>query len=124
MRKISVALLLLLTASLAFARGGAQQDGGGAKAQGPLLAFICKDLSQEWFVGTSTAMRANRHKCQYPLRAPQDLISPPPPIQLLQGALPEIQPRMASPVARDVSRKNLAEGGALTAGIIWPIIDL
>lgn len=24
---------------------------------GPLLAFICKDLSQTWFVGTSTAMR-------------------------------------------------------------------
>jgi len=25
--------------------------------EGPLLAFICKDLSQEWFVGTSTAMK-------------------------------------------------------------------
>ncbi len=24
--------------------------------EGPTLAFICKDLSQEWFVGTSTAM--------------------------------------------------------------------
>lgn len=24
----------------------------------PLLAFICKDLSQEWFVGTSSAMKA------------------------------------------------------------------
>ncbi|MDR2785167.1 MAG: substrate-binding domain-containing protein [Treponema sp.] len=56
MKRISVVLLLLLTASLAFAGGGGQQ-GGGAKAQGPLLAFICKDLSQEWFVGTSTAMR-------------------------------------------------------------------
>jgi len=27
-----------------------------AFAEGPTLAFICKDLSQEWFVGTSTAM--------------------------------------------------------------------
>jgi len=26
-------------------------------SEGPLLAFICKDLSQEWFVGTSTAMK-------------------------------------------------------------------
>lgn len=25
--------------------------------EGPLIAFICKDLSQEWFVGTSTAMK-------------------------------------------------------------------
>jgi L-arabinose transport system substrate-binding protein len=57
MKRISVVLLLLLTASMAFAGGGGQQGGGEAKAQGPLLAFICKDLSQEWFVGTSTAMR-------------------------------------------------------------------
>jgi L-arabinose transport system substrate-binding protein len=58
MKKISVVFLLVLTASLAFAGGGGQQSGGGgAKSQGPLLAFICKDLSQEWFVGTSTAMR-------------------------------------------------------------------
>jgi len=28
-----------------------------ADEEGPLLAFICKDLSQEWFVGTSTAMQ-------------------------------------------------------------------
>lgn len=27
-----------------------------AAEDGPTLAFICKDLSQEWFVGTSTAM--------------------------------------------------------------------
>ncbi|WP_312641321.1 substrate-binding domain-containing protein [Hydrogenoanaerobacterium sp.] len=27
-----------------------------ASGEGPTLAFICKDLSQEWFVGTSTAM--------------------------------------------------------------------
>jgi L-arabinose transport system substrate-binding protein len=53
MKKIGAALLLVLTASLAFANGGQQ----GAKSQGPLLAFICKDLSQEWFVGTSTAMK-------------------------------------------------------------------
>jgi L-arabinose transport system substrate-binding protein len=59
MKKISVVLLLLLTASLVFAGGGGQQ---GAKGQGPLLAFICKDLSQEWFVGTSTAMRETAMK--------------------------------------------------------------
>jgi L-arabinose transport system substrate-binding protein len=56
MKKISVVLLLLLAASTVFAAGGRQQ-GGAAGGQGPLLAFICKDLSQEWFVGTSTAMR-------------------------------------------------------------------
>jgi L-arabinose transport system substrate-binding protein len=56
MKKISVALMLLLIVSAAFAGGGRQQ-GGAAGGQGPLLAFICKDLSQEWFVGTSTAMR-------------------------------------------------------------------
>lgn len=28
-----------------------------ASGAGPLLAFICKDLSQEWFVGTSTTMK-------------------------------------------------------------------
>ena len=31
--------------------------GSAAQGEGPLLAFICKDLSQTWFVGTSTAMR-------------------------------------------------------------------
>ncbi|MDR1579835.1 MAG: substrate-binding domain-containing protein, partial [Synergistaceae bacterium] len=31
--------------------------GAAMAAEGPLLAFICKDLSQQWFVGTSTAMR-------------------------------------------------------------------
>jgi L-arabinose transport system substrate-binding protein len=56
MKKIGVVLLLLVAASTAFAAGGRQQ-GGTAGGQGPLLAFICKDLSQEWFVGTSTAMR-------------------------------------------------------------------
>lgn len=29
---------------------------GALAEEGPTLAFICKDLSQEWFVGTSTAM--------------------------------------------------------------------
>lgn len=28
-----------------------------AEEEGPTIAFICKDLSQEWFVGTSTAMK-------------------------------------------------------------------
>ncbi|MBC7960163.1 MAG: substrate-binding domain-containing protein [Vallitaleaceae bacterium] len=28
-----------------------------ATAEAPLIAFICKDLSQEWFVGTSSAMK-------------------------------------------------------------------
>jgi L-arabinose transport system substrate-binding protein len=56
MKKISVMLLLVLGASLAFAGGGKQQQ-SGAQGKGPLLAFICKDLSQEWFVGTSGAMK-------------------------------------------------------------------
>ena len=49
MKKILVVLLalcLILPGMSAMAEG-----------EGPLLAFICKDLSQEWFVGTSTAMK-------------------------------------------------------------------
>ena len=71
MKKISAILLLLLAAAMVFAGGGAQKGGSSGAAapaaattttnttttQGPLLAFICKDLSQEWFVGTSTAMK-------------------------------------------------------------------
>lgn len=49
MKKILVTLLVLMmllgSAHVAFA------------ADGPTLAFICKDLSQEWFVGTSTSMK-------------------------------------------------------------------
>ena len=60
MKKISLALLLLLAAGVVFA-GGAKQS-SGSSSQGPLLAFICKDLSQEWFVGTSTAMRETAMK--------------------------------------------------------------
>ncbi|GHV73985.1 L-arabinose-binding periplasmic protein [Spirochaetia bacterium] len=55
MKKLSLVLVLVLAASFVFAGGG--QQGSSAKKDGPLLAFICKDLSQEWFVGTSTAMR-------------------------------------------------------------------
>ncbi|MDR2552790.1 MAG: substrate-binding domain-containing protein [Treponema sp.] len=32
-----------------------KEEAGGNKK--PLLAFICKELTQEWFVGTSTAMK-------------------------------------------------------------------
>jgi L-arabinose transport system substrate-binding protein len=39
-----------------FAAGG-KESSATSESEGPLLAFICKDLSQEWFVGTSTAMR-------------------------------------------------------------------
>ena len=35
----------------------AQETEEAPAGDGPLLAFICKDLSQEWFVGTSTAMQ-------------------------------------------------------------------
>jgi L-arabinose transport system substrate-binding protein len=57
MKKLLVVLLAALTlTSAVFAKGGAQGSDAGAK--GPLLAFICKDLSQEWFVGTSGAMKA------------------------------------------------------------------
>lgn len=37
----------------------ASETAGEAKTDGeaPTLAFICKDLSQEWFVGTSTSMK-------------------------------------------------------------------
>lgn len=49
MKKILVALLALIMVlgptSVALAE------------EAPTLAFICKDLSQEWFVGTSTAMK-------------------------------------------------------------------
>lgn len=50
MKKVLVLMLalLLLVPSVA---------GIAATTEAPLLAFICKDLSQEWFVGTSTAMR-------------------------------------------------------------------
>ncbi|MDR1930882.1 MAG: substrate-binding domain-containing protein [Treponema sp.] len=46
--------IALIAASLGCAKESADTGGG---EEGPLLAFICKDLSQEWFVGTSTAMR-------------------------------------------------------------------
>jgi L-arabinose transport system substrate-binding protein len=55
MKKLSLVLVCLLAASFVFAGGG--QQGSSGNKSGPLLAFICKDLSQEWFVGTSTAMR-------------------------------------------------------------------
>jgi L-arabinose transport system substrate-binding protein len=56
MKKISLILLVLLTASIVFFGCGGSKKNESA-GEGPLLAFICKDLSQEWFVGTSTAMR-------------------------------------------------------------------
>jgi len=58
-RLLLVIASLLLSVSL-FAAG--TQESGNTKgadkgSDKPLLAFICKDLSQEWFVGTSTAMK-------------------------------------------------------------------
>lgn len=49
MKKILVALLslMMVVSSISVALA----------TDGPTLAFICKDLSQEWFVGTSTAMK-------------------------------------------------------------------
>jgi L-arabinose transport system substrate-binding protein len=56
MKKFCVVLIALFAvSSLAFAGGGGQS---GAAKKAPLLAFIVKDASQEWFVGTSGAMRA------------------------------------------------------------------
>jgi len=52
MKKIGLtAMIILIIISLSFTGCSKQEK------KGPLLAFICKDLSQEWFVGTSTAMR-------------------------------------------------------------------
>jgi L-arabinose transport system substrate-binding protein len=54
MKKIGLAaMILLVIISLFFTGCGKKEE----EKKGPLLAFICKDLSQEWFVGTSTAMR-------------------------------------------------------------------
>jgi L-arabinose transport system substrate-binding protein len=46
-----ILMLLLVLASVSFA-GGNRQDN-----KAPLVAYICKELTQEWFVGTSGAMR-------------------------------------------------------------------
>ncbi len=48
MKKLLVALLILTMALSSAVAAFADEA--------PTLAFICKDLSQEWFVGTSTAM--------------------------------------------------------------------
>jgi L-arabinose transport system substrate-binding protein len=53
MKKLCAVLIVLLAASSVFAAGGGQSG-----KKGPLLAFIVKDASQEWFVGTSGAMKA------------------------------------------------------------------
>lgn len=39
------------------AAGEATTEAAMETEEAPLIAFICKDLSQEWFVGTSTAMQ-------------------------------------------------------------------
>ncbi|MDR0877095.1 MAG: substrate-binding domain-containing protein [Treponema sp.] len=55
MKKLLAVMLVALTVtSMVFAGGEGDSKGG----KGPLVAFICKDLSQEWFVGTSGAMKA------------------------------------------------------------------
>lgn len=59
MKRVLCVMLVLLAAFSLFAGGNQEAAGGasGSACEGPLLAFICKDLSQEWFVGTSTAMK-------------------------------------------------------------------
>ena len=61
-----VAMLLMGLMAGCGQEDGTDKDGSGAtdskpadetSEEGPTLAFICKDLSQEWFVGTSTAMQ-------------------------------------------------------------------
>ena len=49
-----IAMILLIVVSLSFATGNRQQQ---QASRGPVIAYICKNLSQEWFIGTSTAMR-------------------------------------------------------------------
>jgi L-arabinose transport system substrate-binding protein len=46
-----ILMLILVLASVSFAAGNRQNN------KAPLVAYICKNLSQEWFIGTSTAMR-------------------------------------------------------------------
>ncbi len=53
-RLVTVLMVLLMTVSV-FA--GGQQEAADSGSDQALLAFICKDLSQEWFVGTSTSMQ-------------------------------------------------------------------
>jgi len=52
-KRIGVMLMLFMVlASVSFAGGNRQQD-----KKAPLVAYICKELTQEWFIGTSGAMR-------------------------------------------------------------------
>jgi len=57
MKKVVWLFTLLFAAALLFASGSKDVGKSATESQGPLLAFICKDLSQEWFVGTSQTMK-------------------------------------------------------------------
>lgn len=59
MKRFLLLLMVLVAAASLFAGGAGESKDAAASSEeeGPLLAFICKDLSQEWFVGTSTAMK-------------------------------------------------------------------
>jgi L-arabinose transport system substrate-binding protein len=57
MKRLLWVLTLLSASALLFAAGSKDAGKPAAKSEGALLAFICKDLSQEWFVGTSETMR-------------------------------------------------------------------
>jgi L-arabinose transport system substrate-binding protein len=51
-RTVLILMILLIAVSVSFA-GGTRQTSN----QAPLIAYICKELTQEWFIGTSTAMK-------------------------------------------------------------------
>lgn len=55
-KRILIILVVLLFAGVSAFAGGNQEASTTGK-DAPLLAYICKDLSQEWFVGTSTTMK-------------------------------------------------------------------
>ncbi len=57
MKKIFSVVLAVLFSVTLFAEGNKEAPKAASKSEGPTLAFICKDLSQEWFVGTSSSMQ-------------------------------------------------------------------
>ena len=57
MKKL-LAFVVSIAMCASFAACGEKKDDTGKTGdKAPTLAFICKDLSQEWFVGTSTSMQ-------------------------------------------------------------------
>lgn len=56
MKKL-LSVLFIMVSMFSLIGAGGKETASSTKSDAPLLAYICKDLSQEWFVGTSTAMR-------------------------------------------------------------------